>query len=487
MELRVNSSTSGEMVIKIILLLKTALCFINIPLSYLKASVYKMEKNNSQIFTVSNLTRKIKTLLEEKFSFVWVTGEISNFVTPASGHSYFSLKDSTSVINCVLFKNQKSHIKFSLENGMNVFGLARLSLYEPRGSYQLIFEHIEPEGTGSLQLAFEQLKNKLAAQGYFEDKYKKDLPYLPGCVSVITSKTGAVIKDIINVATRRFPNCEINIIPVKVQGDDSVEQICNAIEWVNELENSDVIILARGGGSLEDLESFNNEKVADAIFSSAIPIVSAIGHETDFTISDFVADLRAPTPSAAAEIVFPDKVSLVLTVKTLQDRLQSILKEKIKSQKAYIDQYVSRLKSPQSMIDDSQFKIEDLVDRLTIMIKRNFKYHISQYNLASDRLVKLNPVYHIPTHINATSDLHQRLDRAFKHKIDKFRQIHNELNLKLEAVNPNTILDRGYSITRFHDSKVVITNAVDVNKKDKIEIILNKGRLITQVEKTQNA
>ncbi|MCP4022149.1 MAG: exodeoxyribonuclease VII large subunit, partial [Desulfobacteraceae bacterium] len=282
-----------------------------------------------QIYSVSILTKEIKSLLEDKYPFVWIMGEISNFACPASGHSYFSLKDENAVINCVMFRNQKLSLKFEPENGMTIVGLARLSLYEPRGSYQLIFEHMEPEGVGANQVAFEQLKRKLEQEGLFKPEHKKLIPFLPSVINVITSATGAAVKDIINISKRRFANCRLEIVPVQVQGEGAELQICQAIDMVNEHKRSDVIILARGGGSMEDLTAFNSENVARAIFNSRIPVITGIGHETDFTIADFVSDLRAPTPSAAAELALPDKSILNKQINDLQFALSLSLKKKI--------------------------------------------------------------------------------------------------------------------------------------------------------------
>ncbi|OFZ67573.1 MAG: exodeoxyribonuclease VII large subunit, partial [Bdellovibrionales bacterium RIFOXYB2_FULL_36_6] len=254
------------------------------------------ERQTGHIYTVSILTREIKTLLEETYPFIWISGEISNYSVPSSGHSYFTLKDKQATIQAVLFKNQKLKMRFQPEDGMMVYGLARLSIYEPRGNYQLIFEHLEPEGAGSFQIAFEQIKRKLSEKGYFDQKFKKQIPFLPSTICIITSGTGAALRDIIHISNRRFSNCRLEIIPIKVQGNGSEDEIINAIHSANERQKAEIIILSRGGGSLEDLASFNSELVATAIFHSKIPIITGIGHETDFTIADFVADLRAPTP-----------------------------------------------------------------------------------------------------------------------------------------------------------------------------------------------
>ena len=400
------------------------------------------EKQSRHIYTVSKLTKEIKSLLEDTYPFIWVTGEISNYAVPGSGHSYFTLKDHNAVISCVMFKNQKLRLKFDLENGLKIFGMARLSLYEPRGSYQLIFEHLEPGGAGSSQIAFEELKQKLSAQGLFDDKYKKPIPFLPLQISVITSGTGAAVRDIVNIAQRRFPNYPLEIISVKVQGEKSEDEICNAINFVNQNDRSDnksdLIILARGGGSLEDLAVFNSEAIANAIFESDIPVITGIGHETDFTIADFTADLRAPTPSAAAELALPDKKVLLQEVTLLKNNLYTSFKKMfIKWQERILD-LRSRLKTPQTIIYDNRFRLEDYESRLNNIIRQYLQKNRDKFFYLSD---------------------------------------------KLNSLNPESILKRGYSIARFVSDKKVIVNSNRVKQNDRIEVILSKGRLITKVEK----
>ena len=399
------------------------------------------EKQSRHIYTVSKLTKEIKSLLEDTYPFIWVTGEISNYAVPGSGHSYFTLKDHNAVISCVMFKNQKLRLKFDLENGLKIFGMARLSLYEPRGSYQLIFEHLEPGGAGSSQIAFEQLKQKLSAQGLFDDKYKKPIPFLPLQISVITSGTGAAVRDIVNIAQRRFPNYPLEIISVKVQGEKSEDEICSAINFVNQNDRSDnkseLIILARGGGSLEDLAVFNSEAIANAIFESDIPVITGIGHETDFTIADFTADLRAPTPSAAAELALPDKKALLQEVTVLKNNLHTSFKKMfIKWQERILD-LRSRLKTPQTIIYDNRFRLEDYESRLNNIIKQYIQKNRDRFFYLSD---------------------------------------------KLNSLNPESILKRGYSIARFVSDKKVIVNSNRVKQNDRIEVILSKGSLITEVE-----
>lgn len=444
------------------------------------------EKKSGKIFTVSKLTRQIKILLEEAYPFVWITGEISNYALPASGHSYFTLKDDTAVINSVMFKSQKRQLKFNLENGLKVFGLARVSLYEPRGSYQLIFEHLEPDGTGSLQLAFEQLKDKLRAKGYFDEKHKKSIPFLSSAVSVITSPTGAAVKDIINIVKRRYPNCCLNIYPVKVQGDDSIDQICQAIELANIRNDSDLIILARGGGSIEDLASFNSEEVAESIFYSQIPIITGIGHETDYTIADFVADMRAPTPSAAAELSWPDKTKLLNTIRKYERDCTRLLSSKIVNSKDHLISLSSRLKSPETVIYDYRFRLEDFEKRMSSIIQHNFSYKKDKLSWLCQDLFKQKPVRLISQLRQKLKMYETQLNIQIKYIFDQAKFDHSGLCDKLETLSPKAVLKRGYSISRFYLGKELITNADAVNKEDLVEIMLDKGRLVTRVEKKNN-
>ncbi|RLB32513.1 MAG: exodeoxyribonuclease VII large subunit, partial [Deltaproteobacteria bacterium] len=290
---------------------------------------FLFENQKGKIYTVSRLTEEIKELLEGTFDFIWVEGEISNFRIPTSGHYYMALKDERAQIRAIMFRPQARYLKFTPEDGMRVIAQGRIGVYEPRGEYQIILDYLEPLGVGALALAFEQLKKKLAAQGIFDEKVKKPLPFLPQKVAVITSPTGAAIRDFLKIIHRRFANIEIIIVPVKVQGDQAAAEIVEAIEIVNRELDVDVIVLTRGGGSLEDLWAFNEEKVALAIRASKVPVVSAVGHEIDTTISDLAADLRAPTPSAAAEILVVEKESLKNRIGQLGSRLEMSLRSSL--------------------------------------------------------------------------------------------------------------------------------------------------------------
>ena len=281
--------------------------------------------SGAHIYTVSELTRGIKSVLQSSFGAVWVEGEISNFIAHQSGHMYFSIKDAGSVLACAMFRGANAKLKFKIENGMQVVCSGKISIYDKRGQYQLLVDRVEPKGKGALQVALEQLKEKLNKEGLFDKSHKKPIPYLPYRVGVITSPTGAAIRDILNVSRRRFSNIEIILNPVKVQGESAKSEIAEAIRLFNELNNIDVMIVGRGGGSLEDLWAFNEENVARAVYASKIPIISAVGHEIDWSICDFVADFRAATPSAAAELIIPRKEDLISKLKTYLDRMRASL------------------------------------------------------------------------------------------------------------------------------------------------------------------
>ncbi len=441
------------------------------------------EKSTGYIYTVSTLTREIKTLLEETYPFIWVCGEISNYSVPASGHSYFTLKDQQATIQAVMFKNQKLKLRFDLEGGMKVYGLARLSIYEPRGTYQLIFEHLEPEGTGSFQIAFEQLKRKLSDKGYFDQKFKKPIPSLPLNICIITSGTGAALRDIIHISKRRFSNCRLEILPVKVQGEGADIEIINAIYLANQRQRAEIIILARGGGSLEDLSAFNSESVAEAIFQSKIPIISGIGHETDFTIADFVADLRAPTPSAAAELALPDKRTLMQRVFELRQRMDQSIFSLISNLHHKQNSLISRLKSPEMVIYTHRLKLEDLEFRLNHQIKASFKYHKEKIRWLSDSLYSKTIKKRISDQQQYVKMLCDTLTHHFYVLFQKNKTKLIELASKLDVLSPLSVLNRGYSISRFVLNKNIITDSAQVKLEDKVETILLKGRLISTVEK----
>lgn len=433
------------------------------------------------IYTVSQLNSEIKLLLEDKFPFVWISGEISNCKMPGSGHLYFTLKDENSQISCVMFRGQNQKLKFDLEDGLSITGLGRISLYEPRGTYQIIFEYIEPKGIGALQIAFEQLKNLLASEGLFDDKYKKPLPFLPKKISLITSPTGAVVHDILKIIDRRFPNLFIEIVPVKVQGENAEKEIVQALELLNALYDTDVIILARGGGSLEDMNAFNSENVARAVFSTKIPVVSAIGHETDFTISDFVADLRAPTPSAAAELVVPSKDELKRRHEDIFSKLKLNIRQHIEKYRYILSRVSKSLVDPKRKVQDLRLKIDDFTIRLTKIFFNRINQKREKYKLWKDLLYTNKPLGYIANLHEKLTNISDNLSTLNSIYLNNKRSLLRENRGRLYALNPTSILKRGYSITRTIPEAVVVKTAHSVSIGQNLEVMLAKGKLVVNV------
>ncbi|MCH7763423.1 MAG: exodeoxyribonuclease VII large subunit [Candidatus Marinimicrobia bacterium] len=392
-----------------------------------------------QAVTVSELTREIKSLLEGAFPEIWVEGEISNFIHHSSGHMYFTLKDSESEIRSVMFRGNNQFLHFKPENGMKVLLFGRLSVYAPRGQYQLVATRMEPAGIGTLFLAFEALKKQLSAEGLFDKEFKKPLPVIPKRIGLITSKTGAAVQDMFNVLKRRAPYVELVLRPTQVQGDEASDDIVSAIKEMDQHENVDVIILGRGGGSLEDLWPFNEESVARAIFSCRTPIISAVGHETDISISDMVSDMRAPTPSAAAEIVAPSLDELLTRIQTFEDT---------------ISKHISFI------LENSYQKMDSLHDRFTQQ----------RPDVIINRMRVLNQ------HLNV--EMKQSIHLKFQENKGRFDKLFGELSI----LNPKSILDRGYAIATDKKGSVIL----DPNKiamGDPFRVQLSKGIIHAKREK----
>lgn len=438
--------------------------------------------SRQHVFEVTELNRNIKKLLEETFPFLWISGEITNFRTPSSGHCYFTLKDQRSQISAVMFRNQAGSLRFQPEDGLSIVGLGRIGVYEPRGSYQVIFEYMEPKGIGSLQVAFEKLKQKLSSEGLFDARHKLPLPALPKKISIVTSPTGAAIRDFINVAQRRFPNLPLEVVPVSVQGTRSPGEIVCAIRMLNSMAKTDVIVLARGGGSIEDLCAFNDELVARAIFASGIPVVSAVGHETDFTIADFVADLRAPTPSAAAEIVVPSKNELKQRLDDINQQLyRSIgnLQKLLKNQLAGLS---SRIIHPRRRLQDMKMRLDDYSMRLAstalgVLLRKRERaantesvlFHVSPAN----RIARMKE------HVTARQNALLTCMRQWIH--DSQAAVSGKVSM-LDALNPMAILQRGYSITRTLPGQSIVRSAKKVKIDQPLEILLGTGKLTVTVK-----
>jgi exodeoxyribonuclease VII large subunit len=400
------------------------------------------ESSRSHILTVTQLTVQIKNLLEGNFPEVWVEGELSNLNVPQSGHAYFTLKDEHSQVRAVMFRSSHRYLKFTLQHGIQVLCRGRVSVYDPRGEYQLILDYIEPKGVGALQLAFEQLKAQLEKEGLFDLGRKKPLPLLPRRIGIITSPTGAAIRDMLRVIKRRHPRMHILLYPVPVQGIDAAPALVEAIRYFNEEKRVDVMIIGRGGGSLEDLWAFNEESVAREIAASKIPIVSAVGHETDYTISDFAADLRAPTPSAGAEMVVEREERFQDTIHSLEVRLIGRVEQMIETARASLRGNVRLLEDPRRRLDQFVQRVDELVRRMALGLRQ-----------------------------------HVRRDRARL----------TSLTAGLDHLNPLAILSRGYSVTRKMPEGTILKDAAAVMPGDLIRSRLHEGEVLSRVEKRDAA
>ncbi len=414
-------------------------------------------KPSQTVYTVSRLNREIRTVLEQGFASLILTGEISNFITPASGHWYFSLKDEKAQIKAAMWRGNNRSQSYRPENGTQVTVRARVSLYEPRGDYQLIVEHMEPAGEGQLKQEFDALKMRLAAEGLFSSAYKKPLPQNINRVGVITSATGAAIKDILTVLKRRAPQLEVIIYPAMVQGKEAHVHLINQIQLANARNEVDVLIVGRGGGSLEDLWCFNHEQLARAIYQSELPIVSAVGHEIDTTISDYVADVRAATPSAAAELVSPNTQELHGKVIELINRLNNAFKHDMADKRALATQLQHRLNlcHPRNQLNQKAQRL----DELTIALQQGMRNRLYQQertlNNLTPRLMRQSPDKKLSQASHQLMQIQTRLEQAMQHKL---QHAQNSLALqasRLDSVSPLNVLARGYSITKTQQGKVV--------------------------------
>jgi exodeoxyribonuclease VII large subunit len=436
-----------------------------------------------KIFSVSQLTDHIKQLLEDHFPMVWITGETSNLRIPSSGHAYFTLKDAKAQISAVMFRGQQRQLKFHLDDGMAIVGLGRISVYAPRGNYQVILEYAEPQGIGALQVAFEQLKQKLENEGLFSDVHKKPLPLLVQRIGVITSPSGAVIQDLLKVIHRRYHNLIIDIYPVRVQGAESAGEIVHALSLANRLNRNDALIIARGGGSLEDLAPFSNEDVARAIFASKIPIVSAVGHETDYTIADFVSDLRAPTPSAAAELVVPVKAELKHRIYIIKQRIERRFLDKCINLRNQLSQANRLLVHPGKKVQEMQVHLDSLTGRLERGSKAFVQEQKNRLHKAITEIYNRNPDKYIKAYRSRLDLNNYKLLKNIKIKSADSSKRLKTVQAVLNAVNPSAILIRGYSITRTLPDLKIVSDAKQLTSGQRLEVQLAKGKVEVSVIK----
>ncbi len=446
-------------------------------------------KQEREILSVGELNKRAKRLLESQFPLLWVEGEISNFAQPSSGHWYFTLKDQQAQVRCAMFRNRNQRLQFRPNAGDQVLARARVSLYEGRGEFQLIIDHLEEVGDGALQRAVEELKNKLSEEGLFRAQHKQELPTLPRHIGVITSPSGAAVHDIITILKRRFPAILVSILPVSVQGEKAPEDLCQAIHFANQQAEKlqpplDVLIVGRGGGSLEDLQAFNDEGVARAIFNSKLPIVSAVGHEIDFSIADFVADARAATPSAAAELLSPDQEHWLGTLQGIEILLSDRMKALLNAKQQQVNWLHKRLRHPGSRLLEQAQRLDDLEMHLKNAIQRHLLMAQHRLKELLNRLNTQSPEQSFETTSIQINNLKQRLFMQMSCKLqEKKMHLLNATQL-LETVSPLATLNRGYAIIT-DSQRNILRESSSVKVGEQVTARLSTGQLHCTVDKTE--
>jgi len=437
-----------------------------------------------KVWSVSELTAHIRDVLAAQFSNLWVEGEVSNYHAAQSGHLYFTLKDAKSQVRCVCFRNQALRMKFRPEDGLKVTVRGSISVYEPRGEYQIYVEHIEPVGLGALQLAFEQLKKRLEAEGLFDEARKKPLPMLPRRIGVITSPKGAAVRDIIRILRRRFPNLHLIVHPVRVQGEGAAEDIVAALKYFDRQRSAEVILLARGGGSLEDLWAFNEEIVARAIAACAIPVVSGVGHETDFTIADFVADVRASTPSAAAEIVVRTREEFRIHLREVEHKIAQRMRYLLLEWRHHLKELATHMgfRRLEDLLRRHRQQTDELTARLGLTLQSRLERLHRRYTIAGTRIISIDLRARIRTLglrlLQRSSELAVRMERIVVAR----RQRLERLRLQLEERSPLRLLERGYAICT--DAAGNVVRAADqVAIGAEVNVQLARGRLAAEVRR----
>ncbi len=436
------------------------------------------------VFSVSRLNREVRAVLEGSFPLLWVEGELSNLAQPASGHIYFSLKDSVAQVRCAMFRSRRLLLRFRPANGQQVLVRARVGLYEGRGDFQLIVEHLEPAGEGALRMEFDRLKQKLAAEGLFDQARKRPLPPFPSQIGLVTSPTGAAVRDLLTVLRRRFPAIPVVIYPAQVQGEAAVAELVGALELASRRAECDLLILARGGGSLEDLMAFNSEDLARAVRASGIPVVTGIGHEIDFTIADLVADQRGATPSAAAELASPSAEHLQQRLLAFQRRLQtaeSAILRRLRQRFAGVARHLDLL-HPLAELQRRHQRVDDLERRAAGALGRRLERERARYQGLTVRLGAASPAQRLDRVRLANGALEQRLLRVMPRELSAHREHLAGIAHALDALSPLATLARGYAVLRSVPQGRVLRRARDVAPGDRIEAVLMEGTLTARVE-----
>jgi exodeoxyribonuclease VII large subunit len=437
------------------------------------------------VLSVEQLNRQIRQVIEGELGLVWVQGEISNFKAHTSGHHYFSLKDSKAQVSAVMFRGYNSRLRFKPVDGLEVIVRGRVSVYEPRGSYQIVCEMMEPVGAGALQKAFEQLKEKLKLEGLFESARKRPLPALPRHIAIVTSPTGAAIRDILNILNRRNRSVQVTLVPTVVQGEAAAPQICEALRKACSLENVDVIIIGRGGGSIEDLWAFNDESLARLIAASSIPIISAVGHEIDFTIADFVADLRAPTPSAAAELVVKNTADLSSKLSSLEKMLRFAMGKVLKMEQHKLQSLASKLIDPKRRLQDLILRNDELWNRLQQSISRAFGKKRLELKVAVESLK--TPDQLVAEKRSQIQMLHLKMNNQVQKLLEKRKTDLSRLMSLLESLSPLKVVERGYSVVSVvKRGKQLLKDTKQIKEGDEVSVQLMKGQFTATVTHIEN-
>lgn len=439
-----------------------------------------MTLSHSETLSVSDLNQQTRQLLEQNFAIIQVAGEISNFACPSSGHWYFTLKDDRAQVRCALFKTRSRFLNYRPQNGDLVVLRAKVSLYEGRGEYQLIGEYLEAAGSGDLQAAFDILKQKLQLEGLFAAERKRPLPSLPKHIGVITSATGAAIQDILSVLKRRFPAIPVTLYPAAVQGEEAPQQLCKALDLANRSKLCDVLIIGRGGGSAEDLSAFNNEPLARAVFNSPIPIISAVGHESDISICDFVADARAPTPSAAAELVSPDREQLSVQLRRQQSRMLQLFQQSLRQCQHRVDALRSRLRHPGQRLQEQAQRLDALELRLRHANTALLLRQQTRLSHLQKRLGAQLPSKDISRLQRQLPQLQQRLTQALNHQLQLLKQRLAEQAHALNAISPLATLERGYALVTTSDQQL-LHSSQQLSLGDSLHTRLAQGSVWSQV------
>jgi len=450
-----------------------------------ESSGLQRDEQKKRVLTVSQLTQFIKGRLEAEFSDLWIEGEASNLRIPTSGHVYFTLKDEASQIKAVVFRSSARFLKFRPKDGQQLLCRAHVMVYEPKGEYQLIIDYLEPKGLGALQQAFEQLKERLAREGLFEESRKRPLPILPKKIGIITSPTGAVIRDMLQILNRRYANLGILINPVPVQGSGAAKEIARALEELNLRGDLDVIILARGGGSLEDLWPFNEEIVARAIYHSRVPVISAVGHETDYTIADFVADLRAPTPSAAAELVIGRKTEMISHLQSWAIRLQQAFLGLLERWRGQQREMLRGLLDPRRSIEGHFRRLDELDHRIRRAWAQTFNQVLMRWEVFDRRLLFVNPLEQYRRQRLELNQRGMRLSQWMEMQVQLHRKLLEKWTGKLDALSPLAVLSRGYSIAHRLPHMTLIRDADEMKRGDLFRLTLHRGALVSRVEEVR--